>query len=64
MFGWLKFIGEFIAGMFSGVIELFTLFGDGIATISAAAASAPSFLHPILTLTLSVAIIMWVVNLF
>lgn len=64
MFGWLQFIGEFIAGMFSGVVELFTLFADGVATISAAALYAPSFLAPILTLTLSVAIIMWVVNLF
>lgn len=64
MLGWLQFIGEFIAGMFHGVIELFTLFADGIATISAAAYFAPSFLAPILTLTLSVAIIMWVVNLF
>lgn len=64
MFEWIKFIGEFIAGMFSGVIELFTLFADGIATISAASVLAPSFLAPILTLTLSVAIIMWVVNLF
>lgn len=64
MFEWIKFIGEFIAGMFSGIVELFTLFADGVATISAAAYFAPSFLAPILTLTLSVAIIMWVVNLF
>lgn len=64
LFEWIKFIGEFIAGMFHGVFELFTLFGDGVATITAAAGSAPSFLAPILTLTLSVAIIMWVVNLF
>lgn len=64
MFEWIKFIGEFIAGMFHGVIELFTLFSDGVLTITAASASAPSFLEPILTLTLSVAIIMWVVNLF
>lgn len=64
MFEWIKFIGEFIASMFSGVFELFTLFSDGIATISAASVLAPSFLAPILTLMLSVAIIMWVVNLF
>ena len=64
MFEWIKFIGEFIAGMFSGITELFALFGDGITTITAAAYHAPSFLAPILTLTLSVAIIMWVVNLF
>lgn len=64
MLGWLEFIGEFIAGMFHGVIELFTLFSDGVLTITTAAGSAPSFLEPILTLTLSVAIIMWVVNLF
>lgn len=64
MFEWIKFIGEFIAGMFHGVIELFTLFSDGVLTITAAAGAAPSFLAPILTLTLSVAIIMWVVNLF
>lgn len=64
MFSWLEFIGQFFAGMFSGVVELFTLFADGVATISAAAYYAPSFLSPILTLTLSVAIIMWVVNLF
>lgn len=64
MLGWLKFIGQFIVGMFHGVIELITLFSDGIATISAASVFAPSFLAPILTLTLCVAIIMWVVNIF
>lgn len=64
LFEWIKFIGEFIAGMFHGIVELFTLFGDGVATLTAAAGSAPSFLEPILMLTLSVAIIMWVVNLF
>lgn len=62
--GWIKFIGEFIAGMFHGVVELFTLFSDGILTITNAVGSGPSFLEPILLLTLSVAIIMWVVNLF
>ena len=64
MFEWIKFIGESIAGMFHGVIELFTLFSDGVMTITVAAGSAPAFLEPILMLTLSVAIIMWVVNLF
>lgn len=64
MLEWIKFIGEFIAGMFHGVFELFTLFSDGVLTITTAAGSAPGFLQPILLLTLSVAIIMWVVNLF
>lgn len=50
--------------MFHGVIELFTLFSDGVLMITDAAVYAPNFLAPILTLTLSVAIIMWVVNLF
>lgn len=64
MLEWIRFIGEFIAGMFHGVVELLTLFGDGIALLSASFFSAPSFLAPILILTLSVAIMMWVVNLF
>lgn len=64
LFEWIKFIGEFIAGMFHGITELFTLFSDGVLMITDAAVYAPNFLAPILTLTLSVAIIMWVVNLF
>lgn len=64
MFEWIKFIGEFFLGLIEGIGELFTLFADGVATISAAAYFAPSFLAPILTLTLSVAIVMWVVNIF
>lgn len=64
MFEWIKFIGEFIAGMFHGIVDLLTLFGDGVALLSASFFSAPAFLAPILILTLSVAILMWVVNLF
>ena len=64
MFEWVKFIGQFIQGMFHGVIELFTLFSDSTVMITTAAGLAPDFLSPILFLTLSIAIIMWVVNIF
>lgn len=63
MFEWIKFIGQVIASMFSGVLDLINMFGDGVATITVAAGLAPSFLAPLLFLTLAVAIIMWVVNI-
>lgn len=63
MLEWIRYIGQFIASMFHGLLDLIGMFADCIATITAAAAFAPGFLQPILMLTLSVAIIMWVVNL-
>lgn len=63
MFDWIKFIGEFIVSMIEHTVELITLFADGTATLTAAAGLAPPFLQPILFLTLSIAVIMWVVNL-
>lgn len=64
MFEWIKFIGEFIAGIVDGVGNLMTMFSDAIAIFTSAMYLAPSFLVPILLLTVSVAIVMWVVNIF
>lgn len=64
MLEWLQFIGEFLLNIITGIVDLFAMFVSAIGTFSAAFAYAPSFLQPILFLTLAVAVIMWVVNIF
>lgn len=63
MFDWLKFIGEFFLERISSIFDLFSFFVDAVATIGSAFMAAPSFLYPIISLMLSIAIIMWVVNI-
>lgn len=63
MFEGIKFVVQFIVSMIEHTIQLITIFSDGVATLTLAAGLAPSFLGPIIFLTLSIAVVMWVVNL-
>lgn len=64
MFEWLRFIGEFLYGIITGIGDLFGLMLDAYNTASASFANAPSFLSPIMYLMAAVVLIMWVVNIF
>lgn len=64
MFDWLRFIGEFLLERITGVFEVFKIAGDAFALLGSSFMVAPEFLYPVLYLMLSVAIIMWVVNIF
>lgn len=64
MFDWLKFIGEFILERLTSIGDIFSIMVDAVGMLGASFMAAPEFLYPILYLMLSVAIIMWVVNIF
>lgn len=64
MFEWIKFIGEFILGILSGLPDLLRMMVDAVFTVTAAMNYAPNFLTPILGLMIAVVCIMWVVNIF
>ena len=64
MLEWLRFIGEFILGMFRSVMNLIPMLGKAVVIIQTSAALAPPFLGSIMLLMLAVIVIMWVVNIF
>ncbi len=63
MLEWIRFIGEAIAGLFTGVADLLGLLVDAFAILRPGFLFAPSFLQPILYLTFAVAVLLWVVNI-
>lgn len=63
MFDWIKFIGEFIVGLYTGITDLFNLFSQSYLVYHTSMMAAPDFLYSIMSLVLAVAIIMWVVNI-
>ena len=64
MLDWLGYIGEMIAHFFSMLSVLPGIAFDSITLITSSFGAAPTFMFPLLTATVSVAVIMWVVNLF
>lgn len=64
MLDWLKFIGEFILDRLTSIGDIFSIMVDAVGMLGTSFMAAPEFLYPILYLMLSVAIIMWVVNIF
>ena len=64
MLDWLGYIGELITHFISMLSVIPGIAFDSITLITSSFGAAPTFLFPLLTATVSVAVIMWVVNLF
>ena len=63
MFSWLRFIGEFLLERLTSIGDIFGIMVDGVGMLTTSFMAAPEFLYPILYLMLSIAVIMWVVNI-
>lgn len=64
MLQWLEIIVDFFINHAKMVFEFFKLFQQSNTAVAGAFVFAPSFLQPILVLSLALCVILWVVNLF